>query len=107
MGCCLGVLLLGGAPRLALVFWWFADPTRVTATFRGWSTTVGSVTAPTWIWPVVGLLLLPWTTVAYIFVSPGGLTSLEWVVIVIALLLDLSTHGGSGRAYRQRRSAAE
>ena len=104
MGCCLGVLLLAGAPRVALFLWWFMDPVRIDATFRGWSTTVGSITAPLWIWPLAGLLLLPWTTVAYVFVSPGGISTLEWVVLAIALLLDLSTHGGSGRAYRQRRS---
>lgn len=106
MGCCLGVLLLGGAPRIALLLWWFTDPARVDGVFRHWSTTFGTITAPLWIWPLVGLLLLPWTTVAYVFVSPGGISTLEWVVLAIALLLDLSTHGGSGRAYRQRRSAS-
>ena len=106
MGCCLGVLLLGGAPRIALVLWWFMDPARIYLAFRGWSAAVGGITAPQWIWPLVGLLLLPWTTVAYIFVAPGGITMLEWVVIVIALLLDLSAHGGSGRAYQQRRSSS-
>lgn len=105
MGCCLGVLLLGGAPRIALLFWWFMDSARIDATFRSWSMTLGSVTAPGWIWPLAGLLLMPWTTVAYIFVSPGGLSVLEWVVIVVALVMDLGTHGGSERAYRQRRSA--
>lgn len=105
MGCCLGVLLLGGAPRIAMLLWWFMDPARVAGTFAGWSTTVGSITAPQWIWPLAGLLLIPWTTVAYIFVSPGGLTTLEWVVLGIALLMDLGAHGGSGRAYRQRRSS--
>ena len=104
MGCCLGALLLGGAPRVALILWWFVDPARFALAFRGWSTTVGSFTAPQWIWPLLGFLLVPWTTIAYIFVSPGGITPLEWVVIIIALLLDLSTHGGSGRAYQQRRS---
>lgn len=104
MGCCLGVLLLGGAPRVALLLWWFVDPARVDATFRGWTAAVGSVTAPTWIWPLVGLLVVPWTTVAYIFVSPGGISGLDWIILLIALLLDLSTHGGSGRAYRQRRA---
>jgi hypothetical protein len=104
MGCCLGVLLLGGAPRLALLLWWFMDPARVDGTFHGWSTTVGSITAPHWIWPLAGLLLLPWTTLAYIFVSPGGISTLGWAIIVIALLVDLSTHGGSGRAYQRRRS---
>ncbi len=104
MGCCLGVLLLGGAPRLALLFWWFMDPARVDGTFRGWSTTAGGITAPHWIWPAAGLVLLPWTTLAYIFVSPGGITTLGWAIIVIALLLDLGAHGGSGRAYHRRRS---
>jgi hypothetical protein len=99
-------LLLGGAPRVALLLWWFVDPARVDGVFRGWSTTVGSITGPAWTWPLVGLLLLPWTTVAYIFVAPGGITTLEWVVLGIALLLDLSTHGGSGRAFRRRRSAS-
>jgi len=106
MGCCLGVLLLGGAPRIALLLWWFLEPARIEATFRGWSTTVGSITAPPWIWPLLGLLLVPWMTVAYIFVAPGGVTTLEWVVLVIALLMDLSTGGGGGRAYRNRRSSS-
>jgi hypothetical protein len=103
MGCCLGVLLLGGAPRIALILWWLVDPARVDGTFGGWSTTVGTFTAPAWIWPLTGLLLLPWTTVAFVYVSPGGISTLEWVILAIALLLDLSTHGGSGRAYQQRR----
>lgn len=106
MGCCLGVLLLAGAPRVALLLWWFMDPLRVQAVFRGWSTTVGSLAAPAWIWPLVGLLLVPWTTIAYVFVSPGGITMLEWVVLGIALLLDLSAHGGGGRYYQQRRSSS-
>jgi len=105
MGCCLGVLLLAGAPRLAFVLWWFLDSARIDATFSGWGTTIGSITAPAWIWPLLGLLILPWTTVAYVFVSPGGLSTLEWVLIVVAVLMDLGTHGGGGRAYNQRRSS--
>jgi hypothetical protein len=104
MGCCLAVFLLGGAPRIALTLWWFMDPARIMAVFSGWSTTLGSITAPLWVWPLAGLLLVPWTTIAYVFVAPGGITTIEWVVLGIALLLDLSTHGGSGRAYNQRRS---
>jgi hypothetical protein len=33
------------------------------------------------------------------------MTTLEWVVLFIALMLDLGAHGGSGRAYSRRRSA--
>ncbi len=106
MGCCLGVLLLAGAPRFALVLWWFADPARVVGTFGGWTATLGGWMTPSWIWPALGFLLLPWTTVAFVFVAPGGITLLEWVILAIALLFDLSTHGGSGRAYQQRRSGS-
>jgi len=104
MGCCLGAILLAGAPRFALIVWWLTDPTRVVGAFTRWTATAGGVTAPTWIWPIAGFLLVPWTTVAYVFVAPGGISTLEWVILGIALLIDLSTHGGSGRAYQQRRS---
>lgn len=107
MGCCLGVLLLAGAPRVALALWWFVDPARIDATFRGWSTTLGSITAPAWVWPLAGLLILPWTTVAYVFVAPGGVSGLEWVLLGIALLFDLGTHGGAGPAYRRRNASSD
>ena len=106
MGCCLGLLLLGGAPRLALLLWWVTDPARVVGTFGGWTATLGGLMTPSWIWPLAGFLLLPWTTIAYVFVSPGGLTTVKWVVLIIALLFDLSTHGGSGRVYQQSRSVS-
>ena len=47
-------------------------------------------------------MLLQWTTLAYVFVSPGGINTLEWVVLIIALLLDLGAHGGGGRVYQRR-----
>ena len=102
MGCCLGVLLLAGAPRVALIVWWFSDPARILSSFSGWITSYGGLTAPPWAWPLVGLLLLPWTTIAYVFVSPGGITTFEWAILVIALLFDLGVHGGGGRAYQRR-----
>ena len=105
MGCCLGVSLLAGAPRLALALWWLWQPGRVVGTFAGWSTRLGNMTAPTWMWPLVGFLLLPWVTVAYVFVAPGGISTLEWVVLGIALLFDLGTHGGGGREVSKRRSS--
>jgi hypothetical protein len=104
MGCCLGALLLAGAPRVALLAWWLWQPARVVGTFSSWTTSLGSVTAPHWIWPLAGFVVLPWTTVAYVFVAPNGLSTLEWVVLGIAFLFDLSAHGGGGRAYQRRRS---
>lgn len=102
MGCCLGALLLAGAPRVALALWWFVDPSRIVSVFATWPVRLASLTAPTWIWPAVGLLLLPWTTIAYVFVAPGGITTLEWLILIVAFLLDLGAHGGGGQAYRRR-----
>lgn len=102
MGCCLGVLLLAGAPRLALIVWWLLDPARVNGAFD-WQTTIGSSVVPVWVWMVLGFLFLPWVTVAYIFVSPGGVVGLEWVLMGVALLLDLGAFGGGGREYSRRR----
>lgn len=104
MGCCLGVILLAGAPRLALFVWWLLEPTRVTGAFgeivvSGWS-------VPMWVLPVLGFLMMPWLTIAYVWVSPGGIAGLEWVVLAIALLIDLGAHGGGGREYNRRRASA-
>jgi len=100
MGCCLGVLLLGGAPRLALALWWFMFPSRITETFAAW--TAGTPAVPVWVWPLAGILLMPWLTIAYVWVAPGGITGIEWAILFVALLFDLGTHGGSGREARRR-----
>jgi hypothetical protein len=105
MGCCLGALLLAGAPRLALLLWWWIDPSRVMGSFS-WSTIIGSYTVPSWVWALLGFLLLPWTTVAFVFVAPGGVVGAEWLLIALGLLFDLGAHGGGGRAYSRRRAVA-
>lgn len=101
MGCCLGVLLLGGAPRLALIFWWIFDPSRVESAFN-WTTVVGDYTIPLWVWPVVGFIFLPWVTIAYVFVSPDGVVGAEWLIMLFALLLDIGVFGGGASARRKR-----
>ena len=68
-----------------------------------WSVALGSWTVPTWLWAVVGFVLLPWVTVALVFTSPGGIVGFDWAIIVIALLVDLGALG-SGREARRRRT---
>lgn len=106
MGCCLGVLLLAGAPRLALFVWWLFDPARVTGPFDSWGAIIGGLAIPNWFWALLGFFILPWLTIAYVFVSPGGIVGFDWVILFIALLLDLSAHGGGGREYYRRRAVA-
>ena len=107
MGCCLGVSLLAGMPRLALFIWWITDPARVTGTFGAWPRGVLGVPTPTWAWTIAGFILLPWVTVAYVWLSPGGITGWEWAVMAVALLFDLGAHGGGGREYSRRRSSGD
>ena len=101
MGCCLLAALVMGTPRIGLLIWWFADPSRLAATFPGWSLGT-NLPVPAFALPVLGFLFLPWTTVAYVFVAPGGITTFDWIILGIALVIDLSTHGGGGAAYRRR-----
>jgi hypothetical protein len=86
--CCL-VLTAGLiGPRVALLVWWiFGD--KVDLAFD------------TWIWPLLGLFFLPWTTLAYVLVwSPGGVDGAEWIVVALGFVLDVLTY--SGRAARNR-----
>jgi len=87
--CCL-VLTAGFiGPRIALLIWWiFGD--KVDVAFDSW------------VWPLLGLLFLPWTTLGYLLVwSPiGGVEGGEWIVVALGFLLDVFSY--SGRAAQSR-----
>jgi hypothetical protein len=90
MGCLLA-LFAGVFPRLGVFIIWVARPERVDAAFD------------TWIWPLLGIIFLPFTTLIYVVLyRPGGLEGWDWFWITIAVLLDVS-HWGVG--YTQRRTA--
>jgi len=86
--CCWLLVAFAFAPRVALVLMWLFND-RITAAF-------GSI----WL-PLIGFFLLPWTTLVYVFVAPGGISVLDIVLLVIAVVADLGAYGGG---YRQRRS---
>ena len=89
MGCCLFASVLAGAPRLAFVLWWFFQPVRFSATF------------PNILWPILGVLILPWTTLMYVLVFPGGINGFDWIWLALAFAIDMSTYGGGARARTQ------
>lgn len=86
MCCLLAVAALIG-PRVAIIGWWLLDPVRWGATFAG----------ANWIYAVLGWFFLPWTTLAWVFLSPRPFTLLEAVIIAIAFVADLSSYGGGYR----------
>ncbi len=88
--CCLFTTLVLIGPRAAIFVWWLVDPVRWAVAFDSF------------LWPLVGFLLLPWTTLMYLIVVPGGVTGLDWLWIAIAFVLDLATWGGGGYGNRDR-----
>lgn len=88
-GCCLFATVLAGAPRLAFLLWWIFQPTRIAQTFS------------TWLWPLVGLIFLPWTTLMYVFVYPGGLSVVNWVFLGLAFVVDIGSYAGGAYGRRQ------
>jgi len=58
----------------------------------------------TLLWPFLGFLVMPLTTLAYAFAinSRGSVEGMHMVVVVGAVLADLGLVGGSARARRYR-----
>jgi hypothetical protein len=60
------------------------------------------------LWPFLGFLFMPLTTLAYAFAinSHGSVEGMYMVVVVVAVLLDLGLVGGSASGrYRARNRA--
>ncbi len=89
-GCCLFASILAGAPRFASILWWLLRPGYWHAGFAGWPIVW-------WLWPMAGILLLPWTTLLYLFVYPDGLSVINWIFLGAALVVDIGTYGGGYR----------
>jgi hypothetical protein len=56
-----------------------------------------------WLIPLLGFFLLPWTTLVYtlLWTTTQHVNGVEWAFVALALLLDLGVLGGGGR-YRRR-----
>jgi len=78
-------------PRLAVLFAWLFTP-LVERAF----TMV--------IWPILGVIFLPFTTLMYVLVyNPVvGVTGWGWLWVIVGLLLDISSYGGSAYSNRNR-----
>jgi hypothetical protein len=79
MGCLLA-LFAGAFPRLAVIIFWITRPERMDFIFTSF------------VWPVLGIIFLPFTTLIYILLYQDiqGVTCWDWFWIGLAVLLDLS-----------------
>jgi len=88
--CCILSLLIFIGPRVAALAWYFIDTAR-------WNAAFSNI-----LWPCLGFLFLPWTTMAWVWMSPGGVSGLEWVIVGLGFLLDIGAFGGGGYSRRHR-----
>jgi hypothetical protein len=91
--CCIFTILLFLGPRVADIVWWIATPNR-------WVGAAGAFNSA--IWPILGIILLPWTTLMYVLVYPGGVTGWDWLWIILAVIVDVAAYTGGGYGNRDR-----
>jgi len=91
--CCLVTTLFLLGPRAAVLVWWLVQPVRWQVAFHDML-----------IWPVLGFLFLPWTTLAYVLAAPTGalVGGSAWALVIIGLLVDLVGYAGGGYGNRDR-----
>jgi hypothetical protein len=70
------------APRLVLIFMWIFG-WRIAAAFNSW------------IWPLLGIIFAPYTTIMYVLVwTPAtGISGWDWLWIGLGVLLDIMKWG--------------
>jgi hypothetical protein len=96
MGCCLLAVVGSFFPRIALLLMWIFT-TYVDRAFTSF------------IWPLLGLIFLPFTTIFYCLSwNPvtHGVHGAAWIWVIIGLLLDLGSYASGGRGRQQRSAAA-
>lgn len=83
---CLAVLIAAFFPRLAIIL------------IVIFSDYIGRA-YDTILWPVLGFLFAPYTTLAYAWAinSNGSVEGMHLVVVIVAVLLDLGVIGGGAR----------
>jgi hypothetical protein len=84
---CLAVLLALISPRLAL-FAVFLFSNLLSRAFDSW------------VVPLLGFFLLPWSTLAYALMwdtGRGPVEGFEWVIVALGFLADLASYAGGGR----------
>jgi hypothetical protein len=91
--CCLALTAGFLGPRIALFIWWVFG-NKVDLAFD------------TWVWPLLGLIFLPWTTLAYVLAwgPVNAVSGAGWLVVAIGFAADIASY--SARAAKSRYQAA-
>jgi hypothetical protein len=88
--CCLSAVVVFIGARFGALLWWIVDSDRWSAAFE--SFLIG----------FIGWILVPWVTLAWVLVYPGGVNGFDWVILILAGLFDLSSYASGGYSRRSR-----
>jgi hypothetical protein len=83
---------LPGFSRIMLLMYWISRPLLMDAAFG------------TFIFPCLGYLILPFTTLMYVWLiqGVGGIQGLDWLWLILAVVLDMASVAGAAAANRDR-----
>ena len=87
---CLFLSLIFFGPRTVILLWWLIEPIRWSAAFD------------TFFIPFLGALFIPWTTLMYVLVQPGGVTGWDLLWLGFALAADIASVAGGAIGGRGR-----
>jgi hypothetical protein len=82
--CCLTLGLLFFGPRIGLVLFWLFPSGR----------NLFNLAFNSLLWPILGVIFLPWTTVFWTIVGRKGVGGFDWVWIGLGLVIDIVTYSG-------------
>ena len=85
--CCILTAIFFIGPRVGLLVWYLFSPLYVNGAFDSF------------IWGFLGWLLLPWTTLMYVAIYPGGILGFDWLFLGIGVFADIFSYMGG---YRER-----
>ena len=92
--CCIVAALFAFGPRAAILVWYIVEPFRWQQTFD------------TFLWPLAGFLVAPWTTLMFVLVFPAGINGFDYVWLVIGIAMDVFSWSGGAYSGRNRMTAA-
>lgn len=88
--CCFFATLLMLGPRIGILVYWLLPLGRIQF----------NLAFNSFIWPLLGLIFLPWTTLMYVIIFP--VVGFDWIWLALALMADIGSYGGGAYSNRSR-----